>query len=129
MAWLLVLVCVGYLLYKLMQLYGADGDLAVLNCKMKAEYFKGRIVWVTGASSGSELIKRFNIIFFGVWVASSKNGREYEKVSTCRAAVMMNGYFTCKWTWLGVLKITANGSSHDNAHIMYTSPDIFSLIW
>lgn len=54
--WQLVLLAfAGYLLLKFIQLYRADGDLTVLDSKIKPEYFQGRIVWVTGASSGSEL--------------------------------------------------------------------------
>ena len=51
----LVIVIVVYLLLKLVQLLRADADLVVLNSKMKPEYFQGRVVWVTGASSGSKL--------------------------------------------------------------------------
>lgn len=46
---------VGYLLLKLIQLYRADADFQVLGSTMKPEYFKDRVVWVTGASSGSKL--------------------------------------------------------------------------
>ena len=57
MASIVALLCgalVGYVLYKLLQLYRADGDLTVLNSSMKPEYFKGRVIWITGASSGSK---------------------------------------------------------------------------
>ena len=55
----LILLCsavVGYILLKLFQLYRADADLTVLASKLKPEYFKDRVVWVTGASSGSKII-------------------------------------------------------------------------
>ena len=54
--WLLVLcsALVGYILFKIFQLYRADADLTVLGSKLKPEYFKDRVVWVTGASSGSK---------------------------------------------------------------------------
>ena len=39
---------------KLVQLARADADLTVLSSKMKPQYFQGRVVWVTGASSGSK---------------------------------------------------------------------------
>ena len=32
--------------------YLADADLSLLKCSMKPEYFRGKVVWVTGASSG-----------------------------------------------------------------------------
>lgn len=57
--WLLLVIqglFVALALYKLIQLYLADGDLTVLSSSMKPEYFKDRVVWVTGASSGSELM-------------------------------------------------------------------------
>ena len=46
-------VVVGYLVLKLVKLARADADLTVLGSKMKPQYFQGRVVWVTGASSGS----------------------------------------------------------------------------
>ena len=45
---------VGYLVLKLVQLARADADLTVLGSKMKPQYFQGRVVWITGASSGSK---------------------------------------------------------------------------
>ena len=48
-------VLVGYVLLKLFQLWRADGDLTVMGSSMKPEYYKDRVVWVTGASSGSKL--------------------------------------------------------------------------
>ena len=54
--WLLLVAgaLVAYLVVKAVQLYGADADLTVLGSKMKPQYFQGRVVWVTGASSGSK---------------------------------------------------------------------------
>ena len=46
----------GYWLYKLFNLYRADGDLVTLSKSMRPEYFKGKVVWVTGASSGSKFV-------------------------------------------------------------------------
>lgn len=43
----------GYLGYKLVKLLTADADLQVLGSRLKPDYFKGKVVWVTGASSGS----------------------------------------------------------------------------
>jgi chemotaxis methyl-accepting protein methylase len=57
---MLLLLAVGavlvYLALKLVQFYGADADLSVLGSKMKPQYFEGKVVWVTGASSGSKPI-------------------------------------------------------------------------
>ena len=47
---------VVFLFYKLIQFIKADGDFTVLSSQLKKDYFKGRVVWVTGASSGSELV-------------------------------------------------------------------------
>ena len=35
-------------------LFRADADLVLYNKQLRESYFKNRIVWVTGASSGSE---------------------------------------------------------------------------
>ena len=51
----------GYLILKVVQLWRADADLTVLGSKMKPQYFQGRVVWVTGASSGSKSLKQHNI--------------------------------------------------------------------
>ena len=50
------LLLLGYVLLKLFQLWRADGDLTVMGSSMKPEYYKDRVVWVTGASSGSKLL-------------------------------------------------------------------------
>ena len=52
--WLVVGTVVGYLLLQLVRLLRADGDLQVLGSSLKPDYFEDRVVWVTGASSGSE---------------------------------------------------------------------------
>ena len=54
--WLVVGTVVGYLLLQLVRLLRADGDLQVLGSSLKPDYFKDRVVWVTGASSGSEWV-------------------------------------------------------------------------
>ncbi len=57
--WLLVVLIgaiAAYLLLKLVRLIRADADLVVLSKKMKPEYFQGKVVWITGASSGSKFI-------------------------------------------------------------------------
>ena len=43
-----------YFMLKVVQLCRADADLTVLGSKMKPQYFEGKVVWVTGASSGSK---------------------------------------------------------------------------
>ena len=45
-----------YLLYKLIVLAFADADLTLYSKKIKRSYFDKKVVWVTGASSGSKLI-------------------------------------------------------------------------
>lgn len=53
--WALVLFAAiaAYAVYKLFVFAMGDGDLAVLSKKLKQSYFTGKVVWVTGASSGS----------------------------------------------------------------------------
>ena len=41
-----------YIAITLIRLYFGDADLSLLKCSMKPEYFRGKVVWVTGASSG-----------------------------------------------------------------------------
>ena len=49
-------VVAAYLLYKVVRIARADCDLTLLSRKLKAGYFTGKVVWVTGASSGSTFI-------------------------------------------------------------------------
>ena len=42
-----------YLFYKVLRMLRADCDLTLLNMRLKPGYFAGKVVWVTGASSGS----------------------------------------------------------------------------
>ena len=51
-----------YLLYKVILLATADADLTLYTKKMKPSYFDQKVVWVTGASSGSELIYSMAVI-------------------------------------------------------------------
>ena len=44
----------AYLLYKAVRILRTDCDLTLMCKWLKASYFTGRVVWVTGASSGSE---------------------------------------------------------------------------
>ena len=60
-SWFVILLAVHglallYLLYKLIVLAFADADLTVYSKKIKPSYFDKKVVWVTGASSGSELM-------------------------------------------------------------------------
>jgi chemotaxis methyl-accepting protein methylase len=53
--WVAVLVAiVSYIAYKALVFFRADGDFTVISKRLKPEYFKGRVIWITGASSGSE---------------------------------------------------------------------------
>ena len=42
----------AYVLYKLMRFAFADSDLSTASCRVRASALRGRVVWVTGASSG-----------------------------------------------------------------------------
>ena len=48
----LVTVVVIYLVYKVLRFATADGDLNLLSHSLKPHFFKGKVVWVTGSSSG-----------------------------------------------------------------------------
>ncbi len=55
MLWpILIAVVAAYAVYKLFIFASADGDLAVVGSRLKPSYFTGKVVWVTGASSGSK---------------------------------------------------------------------------
>ena len=58
--WLVILfafhgLALVYLLYKVVVLALADADLVLYSKKLKPFYYDKKVVWVTGASSGSEL--------------------------------------------------------------------------
>ena len=44
----------AYLIYKSVRILRTDCDLTLMSKSLRAQYFSGRVVWVTGASSGSE---------------------------------------------------------------------------
>lgn len=52
--WLLLVPIVAYLLYSFYQFATADADIALLRKRLKPGYLKGKVVWITGASSGSK---------------------------------------------------------------------------
>ena len=41
---------------RIRQLLGGDADLALQRCSLVPNFYRNKVVWVTGASSGSELI-------------------------------------------------------------------------
>ena len=43
-----------YLAYKSVRILRTDCDLTLMSKRLKAGYFEGKVVWVTGASSGSK---------------------------------------------------------------------------
>ena len=43
-----------YLVYKAVKILRTDCDLTLMSKRLKAGYFNGKVVWVTGASSGSK---------------------------------------------------------------------------
>ena len=47
-------IALVYLVYKTIRLLLSDCDLTVKSKTLKSGYFKGKVVWVTGASSGSK---------------------------------------------------------------------------
>lgn len=58
------LALVSFLLF-LVLLSRADSDLLLLSKQLRESYFKDRVVWVTGASSGSEFsVVNVQFLFF-----------------------------------------------------------------
>ncbi len=57
-SWLAVLLALVlvYLLYKVVVFARADAYLTLLSKTLNSKYFDNKVVWVTGASSGSEFI-------------------------------------------------------------------------
>ena len=55
-SWLVILLVLAllYLLYKVVVFVRADADLTLLSRTLDTRYFDNKVVWVTGASSGSE---------------------------------------------------------------------------
>jgi len=45
-------VAIVYTLYKLLRFLNTDCDLALASCSLPAGAYKGKVVWITGASSG-----------------------------------------------------------------------------
>ena len=54
---ILLVLALLYLLYKLVVFVRADADLTLLSRTLDTCYFDNKVVWVTGASSGSELVR------------------------------------------------------------------------
>ena len=44
----------AYLIYKSVRILRTDCDLTLMSKSLRPQYFSDRVVWVTGASSGSE---------------------------------------------------------------------------
>ena len=57
-----LLAVVAYAVYKIYQFVMADADLNLLKYSLKPDFFKDKVVWVTGASSGigEELCKQLS---------------------------------------------------------------------
>ena len=47
----------AYLVYKAVRILRTDCDLTLLSKRLKPLYFSGKVVWVTGASSGSKFCR------------------------------------------------------------------------
>lgn len=76
-----IVVLVVYLVLKAVQFYRADADLTALASKMKPEYFKGRVVWVTGASSGIGEEMCYQLSRMGAkLILSARNEEKLEEV-------------------------------------------------
>ena len=60
-------VVAAYLVYKVVSIVRADCDLTLLGKRLKAGYFSGKVVWVTGASSNSLRFDSLYISLRGVY--------------------------------------------------------------
>ena len=93
---LLTLPIVAYLLYKVFLFANADADLALLSKRIKPSYFKGKVVWITGASSGSKYsllnwprLISYHIIY--MYMQMSICGSE------CKITAILS-YLMCQWS-------------------------------
>ena len=77
----LIVFVVVLILFRLLRFITADADLTLLNHSLKPEFFKDKVVWVTGASSGigEELCKQLSRLGAKV-ILSSRSENTLEKV-------------------------------------------------
>ena len=63
----------AYLIYKSVRILRTDCDLTLMSKSLRPQYFSDRVVWVTGASSGSK--KKLILIFphLSVFFASRRS--------------------------------------------------------
>lgn len=59
-------------LRKLFLLLTGDADLTLLSKSLVPNFFKDKVVWVTGASSGSEIFEAIKSVFRYVLTVTSK---------------------------------------------------------
>lgn len=77
----LIVFAVVLILFRLLRFITADADLTLLNNSLKPEFFRDKVVWVTGASSGigEELCKQLSRLGAKV-ILSSRSENTLKKV-------------------------------------------------
>jgi hypothetical protein len=55
----------AYLVYKSVRILRTDCDLTLMPKRLRPDYFSGRVVWVTGASSGIGKALCHELLLFG----------------------------------------------------------------
>uniref|UniRef100_A0A6S8D7M7 Uncharacterized protein n=2 Tax=Aplanochytrium stocchinoi TaxID=215587 RepID=A0A6S8D7M7_9STRA len=84
----------AYVMYKLVKLGLTDSDLLTYECALNKVYFRDKIVWITGASSGigKEIATQLSKLDVGVkLILSARRKKELEKLSEmleCESAVV-----------------------------------------
>ena len=75
-------VLAAYLAYKAVRILRTDCDLTLMSKRLKAGYFNGKVVWVTGASSGSKFFSDTRTVTSSlVHIAFSLPPLQLEKLS------------------------------------------------
>ena len=84
--WLAVaaaVILVFVFLRKIFLLLTGDADLTLLSKSLIPNFFRNKVVWVTGASSGSEISKLYTVFLYVLTVASKCERVFHESCVQC----------------------------------------------